>query len=352
MSALFWGARQWIRHMSQVDVLPGFHGAGRKCAASKRQILHTRVPFTSSIVRSTSGDVCLSTRTRTCQPKCVLTLCVLSWFVSSPAMSYANMADQIAELKQSILFITAVTVSGAGETTEETGTGFIVTSSGFAFTANHVVAAPNAKIEVSVGSRFGPRIPAVLIPTGPNYADAALLQLPASLGPYHPVHFGNWSRLTPGGALLTVGFPLQSDISPAAGILAVTGGPGGLWQVSVPLNYGNSGGPVADDAGRIVGMVRGGVADAQQINYIIPLNLLAPLVVTAGLRWPPFDTDDGAAPVPKPVLTTSVPVPLPRSGQPGQSMSATPNTIPPNCTEVTDVAAGVPPIYTKRLECR
>jgi S1-C subfamily serine protease len=268
------------------------------------------------------------------------------------ATSYADTPEQIADLKQSLLFVSATSTSGS-QSTEETGSGFVITASGYALTANHIVAAPGVKIVVSIGSRFGPKIPAALVPTGQDYTDVALLQLPATLAPYHPVRFGDWSRLSPGGGLLAVGFPLQSDVSPATGILAGFGGPEGLWQVQIPLNYGNSGGPVANGAGRVIGMVRGGVADAQQVNYIIPLNRLAPVLIIAGLKWPPFDTDEGAAPVPRPLLTTTTSTALPQLGQTGPGFAPSPpTTIPPNCTEVTDVAAGLPPTYTKRLECK
>jgi hypothetical protein len=96
-----------------------------------------------------------------------------------------------------------------------------------------------------------------------------------------------------GDALLAVGFPLESDISVTSGILSNLGGQQGLWQVSIPLNYGDSGGPILNDKYEVVGMIRGGIPQAQGVNFAIPLNLMASLVMGANLMWPPYNKGSG-----------------------------------------------------------
>src|SRR4051794_24245640 len=87
--------------------------------------------------------------------------CLTMTFLSF-SVALADVPEQVASLKSSVLFVTVTTESG-GQTTQETGSGFIITASGYALTANHLIAAANSKVHVSVGSRFNPAIPAAVI---------------------------------------------------------------------------------------------------------------------------------------------------------------------------------------------
>jgi S1-C subfamily serine protease len=245
----------------------------------------------------------------------------------------------LEELQSSMIFVKVTATTDGGVETTATGSGFIITRDGYAVTANHLLANPRSSVQVTVGSRQGVVIRPEVIPTGPQFADVALIKLPRSLGPYKAVTFAPPQSIGLGGNLAAIGFPLQSDVSVVRGTLSNMDGPGGLWQVAIPLNYGNSGGPVTNSTGSVVGMVRGGVADAQLVNFMIPLNLLSPILIAAGLRWPPFEAEVSVAssPIAGPPITTTTTVP-------------TSGPIPPNCSEVV-VVTGLPPKYSKRLEC-
>jgi S1-C subfamily serine protease len=280
----------------------------------------------------------------------VLAAVTFALFFTTNSSRAQDDASHISGLRQSIIFVTAKVVEPTGKVDVETGTGFIITSSGYAITANHLLQSRQADVTVTVGSRFGEALPAY-VANAPDLLDAALLQLPDTHRPYTPVQFANPAPLTSGAHLVSAGFPLTSDYSSTFGTVSNTASPHGYWQVTMPLNYGNSGSPVLDSSGRVIGMVVGGIASAQQINYIIPLNLLSPLLIQAGLQWPPW-TDRGfvdsgdltSAPNATAVtnlLPAATPPPL---GVPGGRQ-------PRNCHEVTEIAAGVPPVYTKRTEC-
>jgi S1-C subfamily serine protease len=247
--------------------------------------------------------------------------------------------DAVQRLRQSTVFIRVTVEEPTGKKTVDTGTGFIITDSGYVLTASHLLASnTKAVVEAVVGGKHGETLGAYVVST-PGFADAALLQLSESRAPYTPVTFRDPAVLQAGDALLAVGFPLESDFSVSTGVLSNKANPGGLWQVGIPLNYGNSGGPVGDALGHVIGLVKGGVRQAQQINYIIPLNLLAPLLNQAGLRWPPFAVEDKKGTIVAPNLGPSNTATRPSS------------TLTGNCYEETVISPGLPPTYSKRTVC-
>lgn len=253
--------------------------------------------------------------------------------IKSSSASQENIDD---ELKRSVVFLKISSDSVSGKKNEETGTGFIISKDGYMLSAHHLIAAPGVRVVARVGSRFGQEVEARIIPTGPSFADAVLLNLPGTLGPYVPVRLGNPRQITVGSRLYTIGFPLENDRSLADGVLSNKDGPQGLWQITVPLSYGNSGGPIAVRDSKVVGLVRGGITNAQLINFMIPNNLLAPLYIAAGITWPPYDgsiEDITPGPVQNLERTLSI------SRQDTQK-----------CHEVV-VVTGLPPVYSKQMEC-
>jgi S1-C subfamily serine protease len=107
--------------------------------------------------------------------------------------------------------------------------------------------------------------------------DLALLLLP-NVQTWKPLEFVDRSASIPEDArLYSLGFPLASDLSSVEGLLSSHFGIGGKWQTTLPLNFGNSGGPVFDIGGRIVGVAAGGFDQAQNITYVIPADYLRAL---------------------------------------------------------------------------
>ena len=78
---------------------------------------------------------------------------------------------------------------------------------------------------------------------------------------------GNEIKLTNGIISSTSGF--QGDVS--------------MYQISVPLQPGNSGGPLFDDDGNVIGIVTAKHADAENANYAVKVNYLASLISNKNL---------------------------------------------------------------------
>ncbi len=134
-----------------------------------------------------------------------------------------------------------------------TGSGFFVSRAGHLLTNNHVVARCSS-LRLSEGKDG---IPAKLLATDPE-RDLALLQVDRSTGT--AVFRGNQAR--PGESVVVVGFPLTglltSDPVVTTGIVSALAGLGDdrhLLQISAPIQPGNSGGPLLDANGHVIGVV-------------------------------------------------------------------------------------------------
>jgi serine protease Do len=138
---------------------------------------------------------------------------------------------------------------------EAKGAGFIIDASGTVVTNNHVV--KDAKT-VSVTLSDGATYPAKIIGTDPK-TDLAVLRIQAG----HPlpyVQLGNSSTVEPGEWVVAMGNPFGLGGTVTAGIVSALGrdigdGPYDRFiQIDAPINEGNSGGPLFDQQGQVIGI--------------------------------------------------------------------------------------------------
>jgi len=141
------------------------------------------------------------------------------------------------------------------------GTGFVVTANGLILTALHVVDGANT-ITVRCPNRS--LTPATVTEASRNN-DLALLT--TSLGGLTYLSFADARTLHAGDAVFTIGFPAPDFLGPEPkftdGSVSAVSGPGGeasFLQVTVPVQPGNSGGPLLDKTGRVVGVVTASAA--------------------------------------------------------------------------------------------
>jgi hypothetical protein len=200
----------------------------------------------------------------------------------------------IDRAKRSVLYITSVPRNGSGEPIQ--GTGFIITGTGFVLTAAHIVPPKEERdlweIKASVGTRNDAdkdRYKVEIIKRDSD-VDVALLKLPELPGrTWDALSCGDPSTVQDGTELFAVGFPAGYDLtSSSSGPRANVNGSNGRWQVTVPLNRGQSGGPVFVE-GRVVGLVAAGVPGLQQVNFVIPLNLAEDLLRIAAASESPAE---------------------------------------------------------------
>jgi serine protease Do len=134
------------------------------------------------------------------------------------------------------------------------GSGFIVNSDGYILTNTHVVA--NAE-EVTVRLTDRREFPAKVIGAD-DRTDVAVIKINGTNLPI--VKLGDPSRIKPGQWVLAIGSPFGFDNSATAGIISATARsvPGENYvpfiQTDVPVNPGNSGGPLFNLAGEVIGI--------------------------------------------------------------------------------------------------
>jgi S1-C subfamily serine protease len=152
------------------------------------------------------------------------------------------------------------------------GSGVVYTPDGYLLTNRHVIA-DAARVSASLpdGREIG-----VTIIGSDAATDLAVLQLAASGLPH--AEFGSSARLRVGQLVVAIGNPLGFQATVTAGIVSALGRSlrtrsgrliDGVIQTDAPLNPGNSGGPLVDGFGRIVGVNTAMIGMAQGICFAI-----------------------------------------------------------------------------------
>lgn len=177
----------------------------------------------------------------------------------------------------------------------KTGSGIVVDAAGHILTNNHVIAGCQT---LRVTDTAGGAMAASLVAADATN-DLALLKTerrwPSWAG------FRDSHGLRPGEPLVVAGFPLSGLVSPEMAVntgsltaLAGMRGDSRQFQFSAPVQPGNSGGPVIDDSGRVVGIATGmlnGLAVAaatgalpQNVNFAIKTSTAREFVDTHDVR--------------------------------------------------------------------
>jgi S1-C subfamily serine protease len=174
------------------------------------------------------------------------------------------------------------TVLATGAIRESFGTGVIVSVRGHVLTNNHVVSpGPDTgqlKIRGSIGSKSASAAPLQVLAQN-EHQDLALLQFENSGIDYNAAPIGDPWAVQDGHRLCSGGYPLQVDYVVTDGVLSSKSGPKGWWLSNIATNPGESGAPIIDLAGRIIGLKVGAFEDARSINLLIPINMAAPILM-------------------------------------------------------------------------
>ncbi|MBS0549947.1 MAG: trypsin-like peptidase domain-containing protein [Proteobacteria bacterium] len=171
-----------------------------------------------------------------------------------------------------------------GEIKTAEASGFVLNPDGFVGTVNHAVAARRQELckgsdgcRVAIKGRLGTRasveIPLDIIETNESVDQAVLKFRSLPTQTLQGLPLGNPAAVAEGDAVYAFGFPLGKNMQPRDGTVTGKSEEHGRWNTNLAINPGDSGGPVTDARGLVVGQTGGGYTETANLNYMIPINL-------------------------------------------------------------------------------
>ena len=214
---------------------------------------------------------------------------------ASSSSSGLNATALYAAASPGVVDITSRGVNGASDSqnpfggpsqpsTTATGTGFVIDGKGHIVTAAHVV---DRASSITVTFQDGTTRTAKLLGKD-NATDVAVLSVDSSGLTLHPLGLGSSSGLEIGNAVAAIGDPFTYQRSLSTGVVSgldrTISAPNGFTvahaiQTDAALNPGNSGGPVLDASGKVVGIVdqiatNGSSDTSSGVGFAVPIDLV------------------------------------------------------------------------------
>lgn len=204
-------------------------------------------------------------------------------FSGEAGAQFPSFADLAEKLTPSVVNISSFsqseTENGEGNTplSESLGSGFIIDGNGYIITNNHVVdKAESISITLSDNTKTEARV----IGKDPK-TDLALIKIETKR-PLNAVKFGDSDKIRVGDWVLAIGNPFGLGSSVTAGIVSaksrdIESGPyDSFIQTDASINQGNSGGPMFNLQGEVIGIssaIFSTIGASQGVGFAIPANL-------------------------------------------------------------------------------
>lgn len=204
-------------------------------------------------------------------------------FSDEAGAQFPSFADLAEKLTPSVVNISSFsqseTENGEGNTplSESLGSGFIIDGNGYIITNNHVVdKAESISITLSDNTKTETRV----IGKDPK-TDLALIKIETKR-PLNAVKFGDSDKIRVGDWVLAIGNPFGLGSSVTAGIVSaksrdIESGPyDSFIQTDASINQGNSGGPMFNLQGEVIGIssaIFSTTGASQGVGFAIPANL-------------------------------------------------------------------------------
>ncbi len=198
--------------------------------------------------------------------------------------AYSRVVVTVAEQLQPAV----VNLRVGGNRNGGSGSGVLFTPDGFLLTNAHVVQRfPEARIRMSDGQEIDGRV----VGSDP-WTDLAIVQAQGNKLPHATL--GDSAKLRVGQLVVAIGSPFGFESTVTAGVVSALGRSlrtitghlvDDVIQTDAALNPGNSGGPLVDSRGNVIGINTAVIAPAQGICFAIPINmakLIVPLLFKHG----------------------------------------------------------------------
>jgi regulator of sirC expression with transglutaminase-like and TPR domain len=170
--------------------------------------------------------------------------------------------------------VALITVTGRDGKQRGLGTGFVISKDGLIATNLHVIGEARP-ITVQIGKK---KYPVTSVHASDRALDLALIKVDAKDLPV--IELGDSDTLKDGQAIVALGHPRGLEQSVVSGV--VSGRPKidgkTMIQLAIPIEAGNSGGPVLDMKGRVQGVVTLRSQVTPNLGFAVPINALKDLL--------------------------------------------------------------------------
>jgi 2-alkenal reductase len=191
-----------------------------------------------------------------------------------------------------VVTIYAITGSNSLSAQEAQGSGFVVSGKGYILTNSHVITnagegAKNIKAadHLIVEFRDRDRVPATVVGWD-VYDDVGLIKVDPNAHPLAPVPLGRSASAVVGEPVAAIGSPFGNVSSLSVGVVSATHrsinsltAPNynlvDAIQTDAPINHGNSGGPLFDAQGRVIGInaqIRSDSGNGEGVGFAVPID--------------------------------------------------------------------------------
>jgi S1-C subfamily serine protease len=220
--------------------------------------------------------------------------------VGGPVAEAQNLNDLFSKVNPSVVVIRARgrDVSNVGITRfSETGSGVLVTADGKVMTAAHVV---NAMDEITVEALGGASVPARIIASEPG-ADLSLLQLERVPAEMKASPMADSRTVKVGDQVMIIGAPYGLAHSMSVGWISARWPPNTVYksmplaeffQTTATINTGNSGGPMFNMAGEVIGIVSHNISKSggsEGLGFVVTINTAKRLLLEHKSFWSGID---------------------------------------------------------------
>ncbi|HEV3144558.1 MAG TPA: S1C family serine protease, partial [Gemmataceae bacterium] len=181
--------------------------------------------------------------------------------------------EQLAERGRKSLVV--ITSGGRDGQKHGIGTGFVISRDGLIATNLHVIGEGHPiNVELADGSKHE----VTVVHATDRAGDLAIIRIEAK--DLMPLELGDSEKLKDGQGVVVLGNPQGLKHSVVSGVVSsrrVLDGRS-MIQLAIPLEPGNSGGPVLDRQGKVQGIVTMKSAVTENLGFAIPINALKPLL--------------------------------------------------------------------------
>ena len=155
------------------------------------------------------------------------------------------------------------------------GSGFVISADGLIATNLHVIGDARP---ISVQTADGKSFDVVSVHATDRIADLAILRIDSKSLP--PLALGDSNAIKQGEPIVALGNPRGLKHSVVAGVLSGTQeiDEKTMLQLAIPIEPGNSGGPVLDARGHVIGIVTLKSLVTDNLGFAVPINALKPLI--------------------------------------------------------------------------